>query len=253
MTMAIAHREGDTAVLDALREVKPPFSPESVVSEFATLLKTYRITSVTGDRYGGEWPREQFRKRRIGYELSAMSKSEIYLAALPAINSRLVDLLDDSRMLSQFCGLGRRTARGGRDSIDHAPGAHDDLANAAAGALVHAAAPGATVCWQGFYGYGGKVVLLDTPRPPLPAHRAFIAALTASCIYELVDVGPHGDVGQREAFAGKPGRRREVGGTTWGEQSRDLSTRSPPPERTKKPTPVSGWSKAKQRFDEFCF
>ena len=31
-------------------------------------------------------------------------------------------------------GLERRTARGGRDSIDHAPGGHDDLANAVAGA-----------------------------------------------------------------------------------------------------------------------
>jgi hypothetical protein len=33
----------------------------------------------------------------------------------------------------------RRTARGGRDSIDHAPGAHDDVANAVAGALVMSA------------------------------------------------------------------------------------------------------------------
>jgi hypothetical protein len=30
----------------------------------------------------------------------------------------------------------RNTARGGKDSIDHARGAHDDIANAAAGALV---------------------------------------------------------------------------------------------------------------------
>jgi hypothetical protein len=30
-------------------------------------------------------------------------------------------------------GLERRTARGGRDSIDHAAGAHDDLANVVAG------------------------------------------------------------------------------------------------------------------------
>ena len=36
--------------------------------------------------------------------------------------------------LAQLCGLERRTARGGRDSIDHAPGGHDDLANAVAGA-----------------------------------------------------------------------------------------------------------------------
>jgi hypothetical protein len=38
--------------------------------------------------------------------------------------------------VAQLCGLERRTARGGRDSIDHGPGAHDDLASAAAGALV---------------------------------------------------------------------------------------------------------------------
>ena len=36
--------------------------------------------------------------------------------------------------MAQLCGLDRRTARGGRDSIDHAPGGHDDLANAVAGA-----------------------------------------------------------------------------------------------------------------------
>lgn len=30
----------------------------------------------------------------------------------------------------------RRTSRGGRDSIDHPPGSHDDLANVIAGAAV---------------------------------------------------------------------------------------------------------------------
>jgi hypothetical protein len=38
----------------------------------------------------------------------------------------------------QLTSLERRTSRGGRDSIDHAPGAHDDIANAVAGALVQA-------------------------------------------------------------------------------------------------------------------
>jgi hypothetical protein len=42
-------------------------------------------------------------------------------------------------MIAQFLGLERRTARGGKDSIDHAPQSHDDLANVAAGALVTAA------------------------------------------------------------------------------------------------------------------
>lgn len=37
MTLAIAHREGDRGVIDAIREARPPFSPEAVVAEFATL------------------------------------------------------------------------------------------------------------------------------------------------------------------------------------------------------------------------
>ena len=58
MTLAVGHREGDVVVLDALRERKPAFSPEDVVSEFAELLKSYRVTSISGDRYAGEWPKE---------------------------------------------------------------------------------------------------------------------------------------------------------------------------------------------------
>jgi hypothetical protein len=50
-----------------------------------------------------------------------------------------VDLLDNARLIAQLVQLERRTARGGRDSIDHPAGGHDDLANAAAGAVVLAA------------------------------------------------------------------------------------------------------------------
>src|SRR5215467_2501210 len=59
--------------------------------------------------------------------------SDLYRDLLPVINSRKIDLLDHSRLIGQLCSLERRTSRGGRDSIDHAPGAHDDLANAVAG------------------------------------------------------------------------------------------------------------------------
>ena len=37
--------------------------------------------------------------------------------------------------MNQLASLERRTARGGRDSIDHAPGAHDDIANVIAGVV----------------------------------------------------------------------------------------------------------------------
>ena len=69
----------------------------------------------------------------VGYEPSAKPKSELYVDPLPLLNSARIDLLDHPRLISQLCGLERRTARGGRDSIDHAPGAHDDLANCIAG------------------------------------------------------------------------------------------------------------------------
>jgi terminase large subunit-like protein len=133
MTLATGHREDDIVVVDALREIKPPFSPESAVAEFSELLKSYHVIKITGDRYAGEWPRERFREHGIVYEPAQKPKSDLYRDLLPAINSRKLDLLDDARLLTQLVSLERRTARGGRDSIDHAPGAHDDLANALAG------------------------------------------------------------------------------------------------------------------------
>lgn len=146
MTLAIAHKGAPhdsigtqpktVGVLDAVREVRPPFSPEATVAGFVELLKTYRITKVTGDRYGGEFCREPFRKLGIQYELSEKSKSDIYQNCLPLLNSGKVELLDHAKLTTQFIGLERRTARGGRDSIDHAPGAHDDLVNSACGALL---------------------------------------------------------------------------------------------------------------------
>lgn len=63
-------------------------------------------------------------------------RGEIYRDTLLLLNSGMVDLLDIPHLASQFCGLERRTARGSRDGIDHGPGAHDDVANAVAGALL---------------------------------------------------------------------------------------------------------------------
>ncbi|MEO7729376.1 MAG: hypothetical protein ABIY55_00250, partial [Kofleriaceae bacterium] len=139
MTLAIAHREGERAVLDLVRERRPPFSPDEVVREYAEALKAYRCTSVTGDRYGGQWPRERFAVHGVHYVPADMAKSDLYATLLPLVNAGRVELLDERRLTAELIGLERRTARGGRDSIDHSPGAHDDVANSAAGALVLAA------------------------------------------------------------------------------------------------------------------
>ncbi|MCQ0986492.1 phage terminase family protein [Jiella marina] len=134
-TLAIGHRDGEDAIIDAVRERKPPFSPEAVVEEYAALLKSYRIAEVQGDRYAGQWPRERFQVHGIQYDPAAKPKSDLYREMLPALNGGRVSLVESERVIAQLVGLERRTARGGRDSIDHAPGGHDDVANAVAGLI----------------------------------------------------------------------------------------------------------------------
>jgi hypothetical protein len=133
MTLAVGHREGDIGVLDCLREVKPPFDPASVVREFSGTLGTYGVREIRADRYGGEWPAAEFRKHGVWCRPADKAKSDLYRELLPGINARRVELLDDPKLVAQLVGLERRVGRGGRDSIDHPPGMHDDVANAVAG------------------------------------------------------------------------------------------------------------------------
>ncbi len=139
-TLAIAHRETrdgqSVAVLDLVREVRPPFSPEQVCRDFADDLRRYRLSRATADRYAADFATEAMRRQGIHLRPAGKPKSDLYRELLPALNSGGVELLDIGRLQAQLGGLERRVARGGRDSIDHAPGGHDDVANAVAGALV---------------------------------------------------------------------------------------------------------------------
>ena len=110
-----------------------------MTKEFADTLRYYALCKVTGDRYGGEWPSQRFSAHGITYEPSEKTKSEIYVQALPLLMGRRVELLDHPKLASQLIGLERRCSRGGRQSIDHFPGGHDDVSNAACGALALAA------------------------------------------------------------------------------------------------------------------
>jgi hypothetical protein len=181
MTLAIGHCEGSgVAVLDCVREVRPPFSPDAVVEEFATLLKSYGVSRVTGDAYAGEWPRERFASHGITYDLSARNKSQIYGEFLPALNGQRVRLLDLPRLIGQLVSLERRTARGGRDSIDHAPGAHDDLANSVCGVLVNLIAD-------------RRPALVKPADMSAPSHlEAWSPPLKAAYVIALIVVGDRG-------------------------------------------------------------
>jgi len=135
-TLAVAHLDGSVKVLDLIREIAPPFSPEDATADLVRDLKRFGIRRVYGDRYSGEWVRESFRKLGIEYSVSPKPKSEIYGEILPDLNSGIIELLDNEKLKTQLLGLERRTTSSGRDIIAHGPRQHDDVVNAAAGALV---------------------------------------------------------------------------------------------------------------------
>lgn len=129
--LAIGHKEGEDTVIDVLRARRG--IPAEITAGYAALIKTYNIRKVTGDKYAGSWPGDEFEKHGIKYSPSEKPKSGLYLDLLPALNSGRVELPPDNRLVNELLGLERRTARGGKDSIDHAPGGHDDRANVCAG------------------------------------------------------------------------------------------------------------------------
>jgi len=134
-TIAIGHMDRDCVVVDAVRGLHG--SPASIAKEYADFMKTYGIRNVTGDRYAGRWPRDQFLKHGIKYEVSEMDRSALYIEMLAHLNSGCIELPPDPKLTRQLQSLERRTGRSGKDMIDHPPGGHDDLANAVAGLVAH--------------------------------------------------------------------------------------------------------------------
>ena len=132
-TVSIGHKENGKAIVDLVKAWHPPFDPGVVTSEMAEVLKGYGVLNITGDNYAGEWPVAAFRGHGIAYERCEKSKSELYLAFVPVTNSGGVELPDDKRLFNELRRLERRRGRLGKDTIDHPPRLHDDLANSVAG------------------------------------------------------------------------------------------------------------------------
>ncbi len=176
-TLAVAHLDSQgVAVLDLVRERKPPFSPKSVVEEFAEDLMRYRLAEVRSDRYAGEWPVEAFKAHGVQVKPSELTAPELYLELLPLVNSRAVELLDDARLCGQLGNLERRTRPGGKDLVAHPPGLHDDVANSAAGALVLAARSRASRVGRVFH---FEIKTLGEPAEP-PQARAGLGRVIVS-------------------------------------------------------------------------
>jgi hypothetical protein len=136
-TAGISHRDDDGhVVLDCLMEVVPPFDPAVATQEIVRTLKEYGVGKVVGDRYAAQWVVGEFGRNGISYEASERDRSAVYADFLPLLTAGRAKLLDSPRLVGQLANLERKVMPTGRDRIDHPSGAHDDLANSAAGALV---------------------------------------------------------------------------------------------------------------------
>jgi hypothetical protein len=178
MALAIAHRDKNgRVVLDCVREHRAPFNPDTVVAEFAAVLKSYGITTVKGDQFADKWPEERFRAHGIEYVVAERPKADLYRDLLPLLNSGGTELLDHPRLVAQLCGLERSVTRSGKEQINPAPGAMDDLANAVAGVLALALVSVPSL-------WAADALLVAGAPTPLPRECMFLFAVVVSDKHE---------------------------------------------------------------------
>jgi hypothetical protein len=140
---AISHREfGADRIckLDVLREYRPRFVPAQVIAELAALCKRYNVSEVQGDKFAGGFHADEWQRHGIRFKPCDNTTSENYLHVLPMLLSGRARLLDNATLRTQLAGLERKMQASGHEVVSHAQvsSAHDDLATAAAGALVAA-------------------------------------------------------------------------------------------------------------------
>jgi hypothetical protein len=172
-TVAIGHREtqkdGTRYIVDLVRGSKAGsrFDPAELTASYAGLLKQYRISSVGGDKYSGEWAASAWGKAGITYVRSEAPKSTLYPECLPLFSRGAVELPNHARLLTEFRLLERCVHRSGKDTVDHgtAKGSHDDYANACAGVLYKLSATDAVAVayWEAL-----RKAVNDGPEEPPP-------------------------------------------------------------------------------------
>jgi hypothetical protein len=136
---AVAHLEGDRVVIDACRRWIAPHDPAAVAAQVFEFFQVYGLEAAVGDQYGAEVTRSLYMGAGITTIASDLVRSDIYLRFLPLLTTGRIQLPPEPTLRVELLSLERRTARSGKDSVDHRPGAHDDLSNAVALAAVTAA------------------------------------------------------------------------------------------------------------------
>ena len=138
-TVSVVHLEGEGSdsriVQDYLKGFSKPRSGpvdlEGVVAEIVTVLRSFGCDSVLADRYAAQWVVQAFARHGIAVT-PAPDKSTCYAGLEPVIAQGRLALLDHPTQTRELSLLERRARPGGKPSIDHPRGGHDDFANALA-------------------------------------------------------------------------------------------------------------------------
>jgi len=159
--LAVGHLEEARIVIDVVRSRAPKFNPEDVTRDYSELLKKYRVNTVRGDKFSGDFALHAFAKNGITYERAEKPKSALYLEAEGSFNTAAVNLPNRAVLIEQLKSLVRKVRAGGRDSVDTDSGQSEDEANVVAGLieLLSARASGAGAA--GFFFSKGSVYPSD--------------------------------------------------------------------------------------------
>jgi len=139
--MAISHYgwKQKKVVLDLAIQRKPHFKPGVVVSEFAKIMKQYRVFKIYTDRYGTGFIQELFEKEGIHVEVSPWTSSQVFLEMQPLMITGGVELLDVPELKDQFKNLELTRRANGNHFVSHpqwSDSFHDDLSVAISGSCV---------------------------------------------------------------------------------------------------------------------
>lgn len=111
-------------------------TPDEAVAQTIEALRRYRVKDVMGDRVGAGYIEHKFTdKKEFKFINCPLSKSDLYLYAIPMVNDGSVELLDDDMGLRQLKALERKRGDHQRDHIDHPKDGHDDRANVDCGLI----------------------------------------------------------------------------------------------------------------------
>src|SRR5205823_15111969 len=134
-TLSIVHVECSGAEGRVIQDVMRGWSRrgseslelKGVVGEIASIVKRYYLSSVVGDRYGGQWVRDAFRAAGISYrdatvrgadgEPKYLDKASAYLETQPLFATSRIELLDHPALIRELKLLEARPRAGGRTLI----------------------------------------------------------------------------------------------------------------------------------------